>query len=137
MEISEKISDEMNSTEISNKPSIQGAAKAVKRERSFKLSLPTLVSGVNAQGQEFKEKTHITSISSQNALFLLKSKVLIGTPLLLSLDVPKTLILENRLSLQLSGEVILVKHGTDGIKKQLVALQLNRSFKIHPKYSAS
>ena len=133
----EKIKSEMNSTGVSHKPSIQGAAKAVKRERSFKLSLPTLVSGVDANGEQFRERTSIFSISSQNALFLLKSRVLIGSPLNLSLDIPKTLILEKRLNLQISGRVIIVRHENEGKKGQCVALQLNRSFKILPTFSES
>ena len=63
------------------------------------------VTGINAGGQEFEEITDLSSISSQEAVFWLKNKVTIGSKLVLSLNVPKTLILENQLNLIVSGEV--------------------------------
>jgi len=115
-----------------HKPSIQGATKVSKRERSFELSLPALVFGHDDKGKEFKEDTKILSISAQNALFWLKSKVLIGTLLNLSLQVPKTIILENRLNLMVSGKVVLVQGNTNNKNSQLVSMQLERTFKIRP-----
>ncbi|MDH4219513.1 MAG: hypothetical protein OEW23_12125 [Candidatus Aminicenantes bacterium] len=115
-----------------HKSSIQGATKVSKRERSFELSLPTLVSGIDDKGEEFNEDTKILSISAQNALFWLKSKVLIGTPLHLSLQIPKTIILENRLNLMVSGKVVLVQGNTNNKNSQLVSMQLERAFKIRP-----
>lgn len=121
----------MNSTRISNKPSFQGAAGVAKRERSFELSLPTLVSGFDAYGNEFKEHTELSSISSQIAIFRLNSGVTIGTRLNLSLDVPKTFLLESHLKLELSGKVTYVKEEHESDKKQLISLRLDKNFKIH------
>jgi hypothetical protein len=115
-----------------NKSSIQGVAKVGKREKSFKLSLPTLVSGTDAFDNPFQEKTEISSISSQEATFFLNSRVTIGSRLNLSLNVPKTLILEKQLRLSLSGRVKYVKGETNSEKKQLVSLELDKNFKIHP-----
>lgn len=114
-----------------DKTSIQGVAKVAKRERAFKLSLPALVSGIDAYGNPFQEKTEISSISSQEATFLLNSGVTIGSKLNISLDVPRTLILEKQLCLSLSGRVKYVKAETNNEKKQLISIELDRNFKIH------
>jgi len=132
IETSGTIQSKMRISTQEHKPSIQGAAKVSKRERSFELSLPTLVSGIDDKGDEFNEDTKILSISAQNALFWLKSKVLIGTPLNLSLQIPKTIILENRLNLMVSGKVVLVQGNTNNKNSQLVSMQLERAFKIRP-----
>jgi hypothetical protein len=122
----------MRTERLTHKPSIQGAAKVSKRERSFELSLPALVSGNDVKGKQFEENTKILSISAQNALFWLKSKVLIGTPLCVNLQIPKTIILENRLNLMISGTVKLVQANTNKKNNQLISIQLDRTFKIRP-----
>jgi hypothetical protein len=132
IETSGTIQSKMRISTQAQKPSIQGATKVSKRERSFELSLPALVSGHDVNGMEFEEDTKILSISAQNALFWLKSKILIGTPLNLSLQIPKTIILENRLCLMVSGRVNLVQGNTNNKNSQLVSMQLERSFKIKP-----
>jgi hypothetical protein len=131
-ETSDTIQTRMRTERLTHKPSIQGAAKVSKRERSFELSLPALVSGNDVKGKEFEEDTKILSISAQNALFWLKSRVLIGTPLCVCLKIPKTIILENQLHLVVSGTVKLVQANTNKKNNQLVSIQLDRSFKIRP-----
>ncbi len=114
-------------------PSIQGASKAGKRERSFELSLPALVTGLDALENRFREKTLINSISAEEATVWLRSQVTIGAKLDISLDIPKTLILENSLKLQLSGRVKLAQmDSTRPGKKQLVSLRLDKKFKLLP-----
>ena len=131
-ETSDTIQSKMRTERLSHKPSIQGAAKVSKRERSFELSLPALVSGSDVRGRDFEEDTKVLSISSQNALFWLKSKVLIGTPLCVNLQIPKTIILENRLNLVTSGTVNLVQANANKKNNQLISIQLDRNFKIRP-----
>jgi hypothetical protein len=132
IETSDKIPVKMRMERLLYKPSIQGAAKVSKRERSFELSLPALVTGQDAKGNEFEENTQILSISSQNALFWLKSKVLIGSALCLSLLIPKTIILENSLNLLVSGKVVLVQANGNQNNHHLVSIQLDKTFKIKP-----
>jgi hypothetical protein len=118
--------------EMSN-PSIHGASKAGKRERAFDLSLPALVTGLDAMDNRFREKTLITSISAEEATVWLRSHVTVGAKLDISLDIPKTLILENSLKLQLSGTVRLAQmDSTRPGKKRLVALDLDKKFKLLP-----
>lgn len=97
----------MNEKEEPFKPSIHGASRDGKRERAFELSLPALVTGVDALENKFREKTVITSISSEEAIVWLRSQVPIGAKLDISLDIPKTLILESSLKLELTGTVLL------------------------------
>jgi len=125
----------MNSKEEeeTQKPSTNGAAKAGKRERAFELSLPAVVTGRDALENRFREKTQILSISSEEATVWLKSRVEIGSKLDISLDIPKTLILESHLQLKLTGTVIFAE--ADSVqrgKKHLIALRLEKKFKLLP-----
>ncbi len=106
--------------------------QAVKRERSFKLSLPILVAGVDAYGEKFQEMTELSSISSQEAIFWLNSGVTIGAKLNISLEIPKTLILEDQLKLIMSGNVVFVKAEANKKKKQLISVRLDKNYKINP-----
>jgi hypothetical protein len=122
----------MDLAKLLDKPSFQGTTRAVKRERSFELSLPALVTGLNAAGTEFQERTELYSISSQEASFWLNSGITIGSKLSLSLKIPKTLILENQLRLIISGTVVYAKSDRSAKKKQLVSIRLDKSYKILP-----
>ena len=115
-----------------DKSSIQGAARVAKKERCFKLSLPALVIGIDAYGNKFQERTELSSISSQEAIFLLNSGITIGSKLNLSLDIPKTLVLENQLKLLISGRVFYVKAEGNKNKKQLISIHLDKNYKIQP-----
>jgi hypothetical protein len=120
----------MELTRTLDKASVPNKTTAQKQERYFELSVPALVSGANAKGEEFEERTKISSISSQEASFWLNAKVTIGTRINLCLQIPKTLILESHLNLLISGEVVFVQTETDSRKKQLVIIRLDRSYKI-------
>jgi len=137
IELSEPMTEnrslDMNANEEDFKPSLHGAARAGKRERAFELSLPAMVTGVDAEENRFREKTLLFSISSEEATVWLKSRVLPGSKLDVSLEIPKTLILENHLKLQLSGTVIISQaHSERNGKKQLVSLRLDKKFKLLP-----
>lgn len=124
---------DMNAKEEDFKPSLPGAARAEKRERAFELSLPAVVTGLDAEENKFREKTLLFSISSEEATVWLKSRVLPGSKLDVSLEIPKTLILENHLKLQLSGTVIITQANSErNGKKQLVSLRLDKRFKLLP-----
>lgn len=109
---------------------VQGASRAGKRERAFDLSLPARVTGLDAVGRRFEERTEICSISAQEASFRLQTRLLIGSKILLHLDVPRTLILEKPLRLMLSGTVVLVKSEDSRGKKQYVSARLDRGYKL-------
>jgi hypothetical protein len=120
----------MNSIRIDDKSSFQGAPRVEKRERSFELPLPILVSGLDAAGKEIKEYTQLVSISSQEASFQLNSKVMVGSRLNLLVDIPKTYFLENNLKLEASGKVTFIKAEQNSKKKQLVFIRLEKGYRI-------
>jgi len=122
----------MDAKKLLDKPSYPNAINDVKRERTFELSLPALVTGFNAAGGEFKEFTELISLSSQEAIFRLDSRVIIGSRLNISLEVPKTLFLENQLKVDISGNVKFAKAEPDDPKRQLIILRLNKNYKIKP-----
>ena len=122
----------MTSNQTAHKTFFPGTSKAIKKERCFNLSLQALVSGTNAEGTSFEEITELSSVSSEEAVFSLENKVLIGSKLSLSLKIPKTLLLQNRLNLTLSGEVIFATSDRNNPENQLIGIQLNRLFKILP-----
>lgn len=99
-------------------------------EKCFEISLPALVKGRDAEGHTFEEKTEIARISSEEAVFRLKQRVLIDTPLNLTLRVPRTLILGDDLDLNVSGTVLCAaaERGVEG--EQTIALRLRRSYSI-------
>lgn len=101
-------------------------------EKDFDLFLPAVVSGIDAKGIEFNEKTELSSMSSLIAHFGLKSKVTIGTKLNVVLNIPKTFILENQLKLRISGEVVIAKVDEDLENKPLISINLDKTYKIHP-----
>jgi hypothetical protein len=124
------LNPKMNEKRVHHKPSYQTALKEVKRERSFELTLPVLITGIDAVGDEFQEYTELISLSSQEAIFKLDSKVIISSKLTLSLDIPKTLFLENQLKLEISGNVRFVRAEQDDSKKQMIILRLTNTYKI-------
>jgi hypothetical protein len=113
-------------------PSTSSAARAGKRERSFELSLPALVKGLDAAGRKFEERTSVCGISAQEATLRIKAKLGIDSRVTLFLDIPRTLILESPLRMVLSGAVIYVRMEDQGDKHQLVVVRLDRGFRLHP-----
>jgi hypothetical protein len=103
-----------------------------KRERSFDLPLPGLVRGQDAAGRVFEERTEIRAISAQEAVFPLGAPLQAGARVALVLDIPRTLILEKPLLLQVSGAVASIGRAAGGEGRQLVALALDRAFRLSP-----
>jgi hypothetical protein len=106
----------------------------MKRERIFELTLPAVVKGLDASGKRFEEQTSTCSLSAQEASFHLDTPLLIGTKLNLSLEVPRTLILEKPLRLQVSGMVVYVRSELANGKSQLAIVRLERSFRLLPSF---
>lgn len=128
----EKMRGDMDIVKSFHDPSIQGAATAGKRERSFELSLPALVKGLDAAGRKFEERSAVCAISAQEVSFRLKARLIIGSRVTLFLDIPRTLILESPLRMILSGAVVYVRFEEGNGKQQLVVARLDRGFRLHP-----
>lgn len=127
----ETIPGDMDMAKSFHTSSDVGVAKAGKRERSFELSLPALVKGLDAAGRKFEERGAICGISAQEVSFRLKARLIIGSRVTLFLDIPRTLILESPLRMVLSGAVAYVRlEETEG-KQQSIVVHLDRGFRLH------
>jgi hypothetical protein len=99
-------------------------------EESFSLSLDAQIQGRDARGIKFEEKTYTKEISSEKAVFELKTRVCIGTKLKASFLIPKTLILERPLKLNVTGEVVKAVKDSKNHNQQNIFLKLNKNFNI-------
>jgi len=100
LEVCHNTSD-MRSEPTENTQKISENLSQANRERTFDLSLSAVIRGSNATGTEFEEKTRLVSISSQKAIFTLKSPLLISSRMHVVLSIPRTLILGKRFYLQI------------------------------------
>ncbi len=121
---------EMDVAKIMPERSPSGASRTAKKERSFELTLPALVKGLDAAGRKFEERTSVCAISAQEASFRLKTRLGIDSRVTLFLDIPRTLILESPLRLVLSGAVVYVRL-EEGEKTQFIVARLDRAFRLH------
>ena len=99
-------------------------------EKCFDLALPALVRGKDAEGLPFEEETEIARISSEEAVFKLRQRVLLDASLDLTLNIPRTLILGGDMNMRLSGIVRSVIAETTNGGAQVIALSLGRTFSI-------
>jgi hypothetical protein len=127
-----KITSDMEMAKSLHDPSTQGASRAGKRERSFELSLPALVKGLDAAGRRFEERTAVCGISAQQVSFRLKARLTIDSRVTLFLDIPRTLILESPLRMVLSGAIVYVRYEEKNEKPQFLVARLDRGFRLHP-----
>jgi hypothetical protein len=119
---------------MNTEQTVSGAAyrtpAPARRERAFDLALAAVVSGLDAAGRRFEERTDISSISAEEVAFALRTRVLIGSKVVLNLDVPRTLILEKPLRLLLSGSVVSASADDDRGRRQRVAARLDRAYRL-------
>jgi hypothetical protein len=123
---------EMEMAKLLHDTSPPSTPRAGKRERSFELSLPALVKGLDATGRKFEEKTSVCGISAQEVSLRLKARLTIDARVTLFLDIPRTLILESPLRMVLSGAVVYVRLEEQGEKTQFIVVRLDRGFRLHP-----
>jgi hypothetical protein len=126
----------MDMTRMPSQTSFHAASRALKRERSFELSLQALVKGIDAAGRRFEEATEIVEISAQEASFRLRTRLLVGAKVAIALAVPRTLILEKPLRLLVTGAAVSVRSEDDGGIRQFVSVRLDRAFRLRAEASA-
>lgn len=73
--------------------------------REFSLTLPMTVSGLDVRGQEFRENSVLATISSEQASFLLRTRVERKTVLKLVISLPPKLADGQPLALVIKGRV--------------------------------
>lgn len=122
----------MNTEKSFPGPSARCATVPGKKERTFELSLPAVVKGLDAAGRKFEERSAVCAISAQEVSFQLKARLIIDSRVTLFLDIPRTLILESPLRMVLSGAVVYVRFEEGSAKQQFVVVRLDRGFRLHP-----
>ena len=99
-------------------------------EKGFNLSLPTLVKGKTASGENFEEKTVLSYISHTGTSFWLTNNVLIDSKLKLVIDLPPKLSEGKELKLIINGNVIFVEAAKNQNTKQRVSLKFENKYII-------
>lgn len=127
-----KMHGDMDAEKSFHEPIPLGPDRNGKRERSFELSLPALIKGLDAAGRKFEERSAVCAISAQEVSFRLKARLIIGSRVTLFLDIPRTLILESPLRMVLSGAVVYVRFEEGNGKQQFIVVRLDRGFRLHP-----
>lgn len=102
--------------------------------RKFILDLPALVQGIENGRRGFVEQAVVSTINADEAVLHLKTSIPPGSKVRLSLRVPRTLLLETPLDLDLTGTV-----ADSGRRKKAgrrnrstVRVRLDRVFRISP-----
>jgi len=101
-------------------------------EKGFKLPLKTIVSGEDGSGNPFTEETVLTYISHNGSSFWMRTSVLIGTPLRLTIDLPKNLSDDDELKMIIKGKVIFIEASKDNSSKQRVSIKFENKYIIKP-----
>lgn len=96
----------------------------------FNLPLPTLVSGEDASGRSFQERTVLFYISDHGASFNLKSVLAIGARLKLVIDLPPSLAEDKNLKLVIKGRVALIEDQGAHSDRQRVSLRFESRYII-------
>lgn len=99
-----------------------------RREWRFEFPLDTFVEGSLADGNKFKEVTHLENISSGGAYFSLDSGVVVGSKLNLFLELPEKLADGKRLRLRIGGITVRLEKPDKKAKHQGVAVRFSDDF---------
>ncbi len=96
----------------------------------FSLPLPTLVSGRDAGGRDFQERTVLFYISDSGATFNLRSLLTPGARLRLAIDLPPQLAEDRSLKLIINGRVALIEAPEAGSCQQRISLRFESRYVI-------
>lgn len=98
--------------------------------KEFSLTLPMTVSGLDVRGQEFKEKSVLSSISSEKASFLLRTRVERKSILKLVIPLPPKLADGQPLALVIKGRVMTSEQVPGDTDVRQVVLELDSRYFI-------
>lgn len=101
-------------------------------EKGFKLPLKTIIEGKDGTGNSFTEKTVLAYISHNGSSFWMKTPVLIGSALRLTIDLPKNLSDDEDLKMVIKGKVVFVESSKDNSAKQRVSIKFENKYIIKP-----
>ncbi|MCX8160061.1 MAG: hypothetical protein N3G18_03905 [Candidatus Saccharicenans sp.] len=98
--------------------------------KEFSLTLPMIVSGLDARGQEFRENSVLSTISSEQASFLLRTRVERKAVLKLVISLPPKLADGQPLALVIKGRVKTCQQVPDEPEARRVILELDSRYFI-------
>jgi hypothetical protein len=101
-------------------------------EKGFKLPLKTIIEGEDGSGNSFSEKTVLTYISHNGSSFWMKTPVLIGSAIRLTIDLPKNLSDDEDLKMVIKGKVVFIESSKDNSAKQRVSIKFENKYIIKP-----
>ncbi len=101
-----------------------------KEMQEFAMTLPMTVSGLNARGQEFRENSLLSTISSERASFLLKTRVDPQSLLKLVIALPPKLADGQPLALVLKGKVVAIQKVLGKDENRKIVLELDSRYFI-------
>jgi hypothetical protein len=97
-------------------------------QRGFKLSLPLIVEGPDADGAFFREETTLSYMSHIGALFPLKTSVSPGSRLKLAVALPPKLDEGKNLKLVIKGTIAFTEPGADDGAPAQVSMRLESRY---------
>lgn len=101
-----------------------------RREWRFELPLPAEIEGQLPEGQKFQEKTVLENISSTGAYFSLDSRLVVGSKVNLSIDLPPQISEGKKVKLCLDGVIVRLEKKGEKSRKQGVAVRFNKNFRF-------
>jgi hypothetical protein len=97
-------------------------------QRGFKLSLPLVVEGPDADGAAFREETTLAYMSHVGALFPLKTPVSPGSRLKLAVALPPKLDQGKNLKLVIKGTIVFTEPGAEEGAPTQVSMRLESRY---------
>jgi hypothetical protein len=104
--------------------------RAERKGQVFNLPLPTLISGQDATGRAFQERTVLFYISDHGASFNMVNVVALGAKLKLTIDLPPALAESRDLKLVINGRVALIEAHASSPTRQRVSLRFESRYII-------
>ncbi len=98
--------------------------------KGFKLALPAIVEGPDAEGSFFREETVLSQMSHIGAIFKIASPVSLGTRLKLSVSLPPKLSQGRALRLVVKGTIALIEPLEGESNGSRISLQLENRYII-------
>ena len=105
-------------------------------QRGFKLSLPLMVEGPDADGTLFREETILTYMSHIGALFPLRTTVSPGSRLKLAVSLPPKLDEGKNLKLIIKGAIVFTEPPSEDGAPAQVSLRLESRYIVESAASA-
>ena len=99
-------------------------------EWRFELPLDAMVEGQLPQGKEFAEQIKVNNISSGGAFFCLDSGVIVGSKLVVTIELPEELTKGTKQKLSLHGTIVRLEEADIKEKKQGVAVRFSKKFSV-------